>query len=103
MTVSGCNACNIVRHTSTYLENRIENGRSAGDTCGRFTEGLSIASRWRSAKFSSVNWRRDYNKELKKAAMWKKIGIFAILYPLPKIVKKFNTIVFAGGAPFGSY
>jgi hypothetical protein len=40
---------------------------------------------------------------MKKSGYVEKIGIFAILYPLPKIVKKFNTIVFAGGAPFGSY
>jgi hypothetical protein len=29
--------------------------------------------------------------------MWRKNGMPAILYPLPKIVKKFNTIVFTGG------
>ena len=39
------------------------NRRSPGDTRGRFTDGLSIAICWRSAKFSSVNWRRDLNKE----------------------------------------
>ncbi len=29
--------------------------------------------------------------------MWRKNGMPAILYPLPKIVNKFNTIVFSGG------
>jgi len=29
--------------------------------------------------------------------MWRKNGMPVILYPLPKIVKKFNTIVFTGG------
>jgi hypothetical protein len=29
--------------------------------------------------------------------MWRKNGMPAILYPLPKIVRKFNTIVFTGG------
>jgi hypothetical protein len=29
--------------------------------------------------------------------MWRKNGMPAILYPLPKIVKKFNTIGFSGG------
>jgi hypothetical protein len=29
--------------------------------------------------------------------MWRKNGMPAILYPLPKMVKKFNTIVFTGG------
>ena len=29
--------------------------------------------------------------------MWRKYGMPAILYPLPKIVKNFNTIVFTGG------
>jgi hypothetical protein len=29
--------------------------------------------------------------------MWRKYGMPPILYPLPKIVKNFNTIVFTGG------
>jgi hypothetical protein len=37
------------------------------------------------------------NKERTKVDMWRKYGMPAILYPLPKIVKNFNTIVFTGG------
>jgi hypothetical protein len=49
--------------TVTYFENKTQNKRSIGDTRGRFADFFSIASCWRSARFSSVNWRRDLNKE----------------------------------------
>ena len=42
-------------HLSDELAYFFINSRSAGDTRGRFTDDLSIASCWRSAKFSSVN------------------------------------------------
>ena len=103
-TVSGCKACNIARHPPTYFENDTQNTRSIVDTRGRFTDCLSIASCWRSARFSSANWRRDLktapivsSRKIKQFSM-----PFMLQEPLGK-VNEFKPIRFSGGTGSRSF
>jgi len=80
------------------FEKRTQNRRSAGNACGRFTDGLSIASCWRSAKFSSVNWRRDLNKEQTVLSTANnRLRMLVMLQQLPEKVNDIKPILFSGG------
>ena len=97
-TVSGCNMCNITRHSFTYFENNTQNKRSAAETRGRFTEGLSIVSCWRSAIFSSANWRRDWKREQTVVSTAsKRLGMPVMLQQTQKNVNDFRPLRFTGG------
>ena len=68
------------------------------NTRERFTDGLSIASCWRSARFSSANWRRDLKKEQKDISIARTRLSMPILFQesLEK-VNEFRPIRFSGG------
>jgi hypothetical protein len=88
------------RQPFTYFENNTQNKRSAAETRGRFTEGLSIASCWRSARFSSANWRRDWNREKTVVSTaCKRLSMPLMLQQTQKNVNDFRPLRFTGGTP----
>jgi len=62
------------------------------DGRGFFTDWRSMVTCCLSARLSKINRRLDFNKESKSAAAKRRIDMRSMLYPIEKIVNKFNTI-----------
>jgi len=85
---SGYLVLSFLLFTSRLLQNSL----SAAVARGRFTDCRSMVTCCLSARFSRTNWCCDLSKESINETTRRRIDMPSILYPVVKIVNKFNTI-----------